>query len=181
MKNLTDITKTPFELEQTIFWRGLRSIIRIMLFLTSISTMILIIVGVIFRYILERNFFGGEEIIILIAFWLYFVGAMHGSFERSHVKADMISNYVKNKRVRDGILLLAALIACIVCVFFTKWGFDYLMWDLRTMPRTPGLKIPLIITHSAIFCGYFLMTFYHIYYLQKDFRAYIKKPEALGG
>ena len=172
---MTEKIKAPFDLEQTLFWKILYKSIRILLVITGFMTMALIITGVYYRYILKTNFFGGEEVIIAFAFWLYFVGAMHGSCERSHIKADMIKNYVKNVRVRDGITIVASLIACIVCLAFTKWGLDYVLWDLKMMPRSTALKIPMLVPHSAIFIGYVLMTFYNIYYLQKNARAYFSK------
>ena len=172
---MTDSVKTPFDLEKSLFWKVLRFLIRTLLVITGLMTMLLIITGVYYRYVLKINFFGGEEVIIAFAFWLYFVGAMHGSCEKSHIKADMISNYVKNVRVRDGISLVASLIACIVCIAFTKWGVDYVLWDLKMMPRSTALKIPMLVQHSAIFFGYVLMTFYNIYFLQKNARAYFGK------
>jgi len=169
---LSEKTKTRFDLEQTLFWRGLRTTLRVLLVFSAIATMLLVAAGIFFRYILQMNFFGGEEIIITVGFWLYFLGAMYGSLEKSHIKADMVNNFVKNKRVREGINLIAAMVACFVCIVFTIWGFEFLMWDIAMMPRTTALRIPLAIPRSAIFIGYVVMTFYHLYYLQKDMRAY---------
>ena len=164
--------KAKFDLEQTKFWHGIRTLLRALLVISAISTIALVVTGVVFRYILRANFFGGEEIIVTVGFWLYFLGAMYGSLEKSHIKADMVNTLVKNKRVRDGVNLIAAMITCFVCIVFTIWGFEFLMWDIAMMPRTTALRIPLFIPRSAIFVGYVVMTFYHLYYLQRDIRAF---------
>lgn len=41
------------------------------------------------------NVLGLDEIILLVIFWQYFIGAAQGSREDSQIKADMVSTVVK--------------------------------------------------------------------------------------
>ena len=101
-----------------------------------------IIYAVILRYIFKSNFYGSDEVILLFAFWLYFMGAVYGSYEDSHIKADLVNVYVKNIRVKDFISLIAQVIMIIVNIVLIIWAWDYFLWGLEKMPRSTGLNPP---------------------------------------
>ena len=160
--------------QESLFWNVLLKIERVLLIVCSLTTVLLICLSVFMRYILHKNFYGSEESIIIFAFWLYFLGASYGSFDKSHIKADIASVYIKNARIRDAVALVASMVTVFVNLVITKWAWDYVVWGIQKMPRTTGLKIPLVIPQSAILIGLILMCFYHVYYLVVDFRAYLK-------
>lgn len=165
-------------LEETKFWKYLLRTEKALIIFCSVITVLLIGASVFMRYILKKNFYGNEEIIILFAFWLYFLGGAYGSFENTHIKADIAQVYIKNKRVKDSVSLIASMVTVLVNIVFVKWSYEYVAWDFIKMPLTTGLKIPLIIPHAAILVGMALMLFYHTYYLIRDFKLYFSgEPE----
>lgn len=162
-------------IRDTLFWNGLKKFMRTVLVLCSVISTGCILYAVFLRYVLKSNFYGSDEIILLFAFWLYFIGAAHGSYENSHIKADLLNMYIRNMRYKDGLNLIAQAATVLVNCVLLVWSFDSLSWTLDKMPLTTSLKIPLAIPKSAIFFGLLLMAFYHIFYLYENTFNFIQK------
>ena len=58
----------------------------------SIASTGCMVYSVVLRYCFKQNFYGSDEVIMLFAFWLYFMGAVYGSYENSHIKADLLKD-----------------------------------------------------------------------------------------
>lgn len=167
------MTITEIDITKTLFWKFLRALVKYVMILCSIASTGCILYSVILRYIFKSNFYGSDEIILMFAFWLYFMGAVYGSYENSHIKADLMNVYVKNIRIKDFINLAAQLIMIVVNVILITWAWDYFSWGLEKMPLSTGLKIPLVIPQSAVFFGLLLMGFYHIVHFIRNIYRYI--------
>ena len=152
-------------IRNTVFWFIIKKFMRAVLIICSAVSTGCILYAVFLRYILKSNFYGSDEIILLFAFWLYFIGAAYGSYENSHIKADLLNMYIKNMRYKDGLNLIAQAATVLVNCILLVWAYDSLLWAIEKMPLTTSLKIPIAIPRSAIFVGLLLMAFYHIFYL----------------
>ena len=162
-------------LKDTAIWKLLLKVIRFVIVVCSIMSTATILAAVFMRYVLGSNFYGSDEIILLFAFWLYFIGAAHGSYENSHIKADLMKMYIKNMRVKDAIGLLAEFATVLVNTVVLVWATEMLIWSLEKNPLTTSLKIPISISHSAIFLGMLFMELYHVYYFVCNLRKYCKE------
>lgn len=158
---------------KTGFWKILLILVKYIAILCSVISTGCIIYSVVLRYIFKSNFYGSDEIILMFAFWLYFMGAVYGSYEDSHIKADLLNVYLKNIRIKDFINLIAQVVMIVVNVILITWAWDYFLWGLEKMPLSTGLKIPLVIPQSAIFFGLLLMAFFHIVHLIRNIYRYI--------
>jgi len=167
------MTISTIDITKTLFWKVLLALVKYTMILCSIVSTGCIIYSVILRYIFKGNFYGSDEVILLFAFWLYFMGAVYGSYENSHIKADLMNVYVKNIRIKDFINLIAQMIMIVANVILLTWAWDYFMWGLEKMPLSTGLKIPLVIPQSAIFFGLLMMAFFHITHLIRNIYCYI--------
>ncbi|MDD4753793.1 MAG: TRAP transporter small permease [Desulfitobacteriaceae bacterium] len=167
------MTISKIDITETYFWKILLVLVKYVMVLCSIAATGVIIYSVVLRYIFKGNFYGSDEIILMFAFWLYFMGAVYGSYENSHIKADLLNVYVKNIRIKDFINLIAQVIMIVVNLILITWAWDYFMWGLEKMPLSTGLKIPLVIPQSAVFFGMLLMAFYHIVHFIRNIYRYI--------
>ena len=127
----------PFDLTQTLFWRALRFTVKWLMIIGSVVSTVCMVYAVIKRYIFSGNFYGSDEIIMLFAFWLYFMGAVYGSYEDSHIKADLLNVYIKNMRIKDGLAILAQFCTVVVNTIVLMWAFKYFCseiskWGLST-------------------------------------------------
>jgi len=167
------MTIASMDITKTHFWKILLALVKYVMIICSIASTGCIIYAVVLRYIFKSNFYGSDEIILLFAFWLYFMGAVNGSYENSHIKADLLNVYVKNIRIKDFINLIAQVILIVVNVILLTWAWDYFLWGLEKMPLSTGLRIPLVIPQSAVFFGLLLMAFYHIVHLIRNIYRFI--------
>lgn len=167
------MTKEPFDLTKTRFWAILHQLIKWTMIVASVASTGCMVYAVIKRYCFKGNFYGSDEVIMLFAFWLYFMGAAYGSFENSHIKADLLNVYIKNLRIKDGITVFSQFCTVVVNTIVLMWATRFFVTEISKWGLSTSLKIPLIIPKSVIFFGFALMEFYHVYYFQRDLRRYL--------
>lgn len=161
-------------LQDALIWKFLVKVMRIAMIICSAASTGCILVAVVMRYILKSNFYGSDEIILVFAFWLYFVGAAYGSYENSHIKADLLNMYIKNMHYKDMMNLAAQTLTVVINIVLMVWACQFMLWAFQKNPLTTALKIPILIPRSAIFIGLALMLFYHVYYLTVNFCRFRK-------
>ena len=166
--------RVSHDLTKTIFWTVLHRLIVILMVAGSIASTACMVYSVILRYAFKGNFYGSDEVIMLFAFWLYFMGAAYGSFEDSHIKADLLTVYLKDMHIKDLFTIVSELLTVAVNTVVLSWATRFFFSEIAKWGLSTSLKIPLIIPKSSIFFGFLLMEFYHVYYLQRHLRTYIK-------
>ena len=167
------------KLENNIVFRGLLNVQNVILIVTTILAGGVVFAGVVLRYVMQSNFFGQEEIIAVIAMWMYWVGGIYGSYENSHIKGDMLSSFFKSAKVKKGIELVIHLISFVVILFFIRWGCEYMAFNLKFSAVSTGLKIPMAWSQWPLLIGFIFMELYTVFtffrvLLDKDFG---KDPE----
>ena len=164
-----------FDLTQSKGWKGLSEIVRWLMIACSIISTGCMVYSVVLRYVFKGNFYGSDEVIMLFAFWLYFMGAVYGSYENSHIKADLLNVYIKNMRKKDAVALLGQFLTIVVNTIVLVWAIRYFGAEIAKGGLSTGLKIPLVIPKSAVFFGFLLMEFYHVVYFIKNTMAFVRK------
>lgn len=152
-------------LEHGRLWGILVSIQKSILMICSILATLLVVANVFLRYVLKINFLGFEEIMCIVIMWMYFIGASYGSYEKSHISADMLSEKLKNRNAKILHSIIITTIDTMVLFFFCYLSIEYGIWNLNHMMHSASLKIPLISSQGAIIIGFLLMLSYNIYYL----------------
>ncbi|MEH6812883.1 MAG: TRAP transporter small permease [Motiliproteus sp.] len=125
---------------------------------------VFIVVGVssmaIMRYVFESNLYGAEEVVLIFAFWLYFLGAGYAGYKRQHISAEVFSVYCSSQILKKAVKLLAETITVGLSILYTYWGVEFLIWSATEGGTTPVWRIPLVVVHLPIFIGFFLITIY---------------------
>lgn len=169
------MAKEHFDLEKTLFWRILHHVVKWLMIIGSVCSTAVMVWAVIKRYFFKGNLYGSDEIIMLFAFWLYFMGAVYGSYEDSHIKADLLNEYIRNMRCKDGLDLLSQALTVLVNTIVLIWAAKYFSGEIAKWGLSTSLKIPLVIPKASVFFGFLLMEFYHVYYLQRNLRTYLRE------
>jgi len=99
-----------------IVWNGLIHLQKIFMLVAGSIITVLVFIEVVLRYVLGSPLFGVEELICLIAMWLYFIGASYGAYERSHIKAELIHIWFKKPRTYALIKAIGSLITFILSI-----------------------------------------------------------------
>ena len=133
---------------------------RYILIAASLAMAVTFFLVVILRYVFQADLFAYEEWILVIAFWLYFLGSAQGSWEGSHIKADFLSAFVKSPVIHRFFILLVMVIEVAVLVVLAGLA-AYMVWEnIAHYPRwsaTVAWRIPFLVPHFGIFLGFSLM------------------------
>ncbi len=130
--------------------------------ISSILILIGLFLSVTFRYVLKIDLFGIEELLLIPTFLLYFIGAAQGSYEGSHITADILESYIKSEKIKAWNRLITSAVTLIVCLIITFWNSQYLIWSFNNGGTTSGYQIPLYIPHGTVSIGFILMSFYSL-------------------
>lgn len=141
------------------------------LVISSILMFTLIAIGAFMRYILKKDFYGLEEIVMLFAFWQYFIGTSYAGYEDSHIEADMISPYIKSFRFKKILAIIKYTLSLLLAALTTVWSAQFLLWYLETKPVTAIFRIPVAITHFPILIGFGLWTVFIVGHLIREIKT----------
>jgi len=145
-----------------IVWKGLIDLQKIFMLVAGSIITLLVFIEVVLRYVLGSPLFGVEELICLIAMWLYFIGASYGAYERSHIKAELIHIWFKKPRTYKLIKAISSLITFFLSIIMISWTYPYFIWGITKGETSQALLIPMVLSQSAIFVGAILMSFYFL-------------------
>jgi len=152
-------------IEDTFVWRGAEKGMSFIMIVASFALIAIVGATVFIRYCLSSDFFGSDELITLFAMWLYWVGAAYGSFEESHISADMSDLVIKSQKGRETLKFIVRLIVMLVTAVLAYWGvFEYGAWNISSGTTTSGLCMPLIWCTGIISVSYVLMFIFAIYH-----------------
>jgi TRAP-type C4-dicarboxylate transport system permease small subunit len=158
-----------------MIWNGLVFLQKWFIIVAACMVTLLVFVEVMLRYVFRSPLFGVEELVVLVAMWLYFAGASYGAYERSHIKADLITIWFKTPRSLALVNTVASLITVVLSIIMVSWTYPYILWSLKKGGTTQALLLPRVLSQSAIFISALLMTLYFFVEFLDHFRKAISK------
>ena len=151
-------------------WCGAVRIQRAVLIVCSVFITVLVFAGVLMRYVFHYPGMEVEEIATLVAFWLYFVGAIYGAYERSHIKTELIHLILKQPRHYAVAKCAASLITLVLASIMSYWGYTFFVWGIEKWARSPVLRLPMVYAQTSIFVGAVFMSLYFLVELVDNIR-----------
>ena len=143
-------------------WYGMLKVQRAVLIVTSVFITLLVFGAVLMRYVFHYPGMEVEEVATLVAFWLYFTGAIYGAYERSHIKTELIHLVLKQPRQYAVAKSIASLITLALAGIMVYWGYTFFVWGIQKWARSPVLQMPMVFSQSSIFVGAVFMSFYFL-------------------
>lgn len=143
-----------------IIWYGLIFLQKTIMVIGGCVIAILIFVEVFLRYVLASPLFGVEELILFIAMWMYFLGTSYGAYERTHIQAELLHLWFKNKRSYARVKSVSCMITIFMSITMIKWSYPYFIWGITMGAKSQALLLPMVISQSAVFVGSILMSIY---------------------
>lgn len=159
--------------KNSFFWKLLLRSQQVLLVLTSLFVVFIMCLEVFLRYVLKSDLFGLEEIVVIAAFWLYFMGSSYGVYDKSHVKADIIPQMLGEK-ARAALSVAVRFTVSSLCILFSIWAVEMIFYSIEWMPRTTGLRIPVFISQLSVLVGYVLMSIYSVVYFFEDLFRFLE-------
>ena len=139
-----------------------------------VAIVLLVFVSVVMRYIFKSSFQGMEELIMLFAFGIYFIGAALSSREETQITADVMSLVVKKPRSRNLLRAFQNLVDGVLIGICGVFSLEEMFFVLDAGSRTTGLKMPLWVIYTVIFIGLFLMAFYALVHSVEYFVKFLR-------
>ena len=146
---------------------------RAILIATSCFIVLLLFGSVLMRYFIHYPGMEVEELATMVAFWLYFTGAIYGSYERSHIKAELANHIFKKPRSYVMVRVTASLIVFVLAVIMAYWGYHFFIWGIEQHGRSMVLLMPMVYAQSSILFGAVFMSFYFFVELVDNVRQAI--------
>ena len=157
----------------------LANAMKTILILVSVTVICTMFAQVVSRYVFQSPIWGLDEITGHTAVWLYLIGSAHGSYERSHIKAEFIHMFIKNQCVLFIIKALAAALATVVSCYMIVWSAGYVHWSITKHEITPTLQLPTVIFQIPILISAILMALYFfVEMLEMAYQAYRRPSTA---
>ena len=135
---------------------------------------------VIVRYGFEGDLFAYNEWLLMVCFWLFFMGGALGTYEGSHINADLLDYLTEDQRLRWLRKLVVTVIEVGVSIALVYWAVLMIYDEIESYPNwtvTPALKMPFLIPRAGILVGLLMMSFYsalHLYALIKTRRRAVQ-------
>lgn len=146
------------------------SIIKAVIIVLSVIVAFAMVIGIVARTVLGVPVFGIEEIILMAAVWLYMLGAIMASRERSHLSADFVQTFVKNETISGCVQILSTALSVVMSFFFIWWSYSLFSWGVDRGQVTPVFSIPLYLSQGSIFLASILLLLYSLRDLFHDVR-----------
>ena len=164
--------------------RLIRSVVfaqKVLLVVCSMLIAVTFGIVVVLRYGFEMNLFAYEEWMMVAAFTLYFIGSAQGSHDNTHIKADLLKEWVKSETVKRWLDFFVIGLEVAIGAVLSYWGWLMLAEDLSRYPNLPATSvygIPLALPRGVIFLGFVLMT---VYAAMHFVRLIVRPPETISG
>jgi len=167
-------------LRDSTFWKTLLAVQKLILFVTTCVMVGVLGVVVLFRYTLRLDFFGYDEIVMISAFWMYFIGSAYAMEKREHVRADILERILppKGKKI---LRIIASFTQTLVAIEAMHLSIAYIINGFHIWPTTSAWNLPLVTSMSAVTVGFVLMAFYVTVQLFEEIITPISEFEENGG
>jgi len=116
------------------------------------------------RYIFKISFLWSEEVLLIIALWMYFIGAIIGAEEESHIKGDMIGGLFSKPKSRKLHKVIVALYSALVICIIAVWVVQYCVWQTELGTVTTNLRWPKVTSIYSVGFGCVGMAAYFTYH-----------------
>ena len=156
-------------------WRGTIKGFKVIEALLVFLVTMLVFINTLCRYIFKINLPWTEEVLLIISMWMYFLGAMLGSEEESHISGDLISSSIKSGKGKKIVAVITNFINVVISGYFTYLTALYCIKQTRLGATTAVLRLPKGTSQYAILFGLVFVFLFSVYHF---IRYLFKKPES---
>ena len=167
-------------IEETVFWGIFAKTQKGVMVACYVAALSFIIINVILRLFFKINFLGYDELIVVAVLWLYFIGGSYATMTKNHVSADVFSLLVKKPKTKSVHSMIVSLVDMFLLGFLVYLCIPYITWNINAMQVSPGLKIPLLVSQSAVAVGFTFSFFYAICHFIRDWQGMMKTLKGRG-
>ena len=131
---------------------------------SSIAIILTIVIFFFCRYFLNINFAGSDELLVILALWLYYIGGLYGNYEDSQIRADVLSIFIHKDAIIYILNIIVKVISLATSIYLAVWAYQYLQFCLKLGGVTPVYKLPMLCSRLALVVGYIVPPIYNVYH-----------------
>ena len=149
-----------------ITWTGLLKLQRVVMLVSICFCTTAVVVAVFMRYIVQAPIIGIDDLATYVAFWLYFVGASYGAYERSHIKAELVHLIFRTQRTYVKVRVATSFINFGLACYVIPWAYQYTAWGFTELEQSRsaifGSTYPVVYFQISITFAFILMAMYFL-------------------
>ena len=138
---------------------------------TGLGLAVLIFAQVFMRYVLQSPFAGIEEVAILLAVWVYFIGMGYATKQRAHIHGGIVSLVVHDPYKIEMIRFVVSIVCFFTAFVFGCYAAKYGMFVLEKGRLSLYLQWPKVLWTASMIFGFLLMAGYFLLQIVNDFYA----------
>ncbi len=146
-------------------------LLRAIIVVTGVLVTLLMFFQIIIRYLFGFSIYGLEEAMSFFAVWMYFMGSVHGTWDRGHISANLINVLLKPGWAQQSLRVLACLLSVIISAWATVWAWQYLMNSIHRRLSSLEVGISMAWVNAAMPLGLGLMTVYFLVELVEEWQV----------
>jgi TRAP-type C4-dicarboxylate transport system permease small subunit len=112
---------------------------------------LLVFVQVLLRYVFNAPLMGIEELLLFPTTWLYMLGAIKASSEKTQIVARVLEIFLRRRRHVYLLRAIASAASGVVLVWLTMLAWDFFRYVLRVWKESPTLYIPTFWYEGVVF------------------------------
>ncbi len=149
--------------------------IRVSLFLFNLGLALIVFGVVCSRYLIPGSpMVWIEEMSVLLALWLYFIGAAHCTRNGSHIGGGFIDIWLTGRKLRI-VKAIAIVIDFIIVVIFEILSIKYFIYLLGSNKSSLYLRMNKSVWEASMVVGFGLMAIFLIYHFYVAINDILKK------
>ncbi len=168
---IPDQSETKVESYLVRFEQLLNVIFRSIMLLTCLGLAALVFAQVIMRYVLESPFTGIEEVSILLAVWVYFLGMGYATRQREHIHGGIVSLVVKDPQKVAYIRFTGSIICMIAACIFGYFAYKYALKEITKGRVSTNMRWPRGIWSASMIVGFAMMIGYFLLETINEYRG----------
>lgn len=157
-------------------WKAIAKLQEIVLVVCGALSCLIFVVEVLMRYVLKIDFLGYDEIILLFAIWLYFIGGSFAMYRREHISAEMMGLFLKDRSLEFGRMIVTWL-TFVITVILAYWGIDFFQYAMSRPATTTVWRMPKLWAQAALTVGYIMMALYGLFNAAEDTAKFISSKK----
>lgn len=155
------------KLKNSFIWKLLLQFQKLILFTTSCVMVGVLGAVVLCRYVIHTDLFGYDEIVMISAFWMYFIGSSYAMEKREHVRADILERILPPIGIK-WLHIISSILQTLIALETARLSIDYMINGFKIWPTTSAWGLPLITSMSAVTIGMVIMAFYVVVQLLEE-------------
>lgn len=149
-------------------------LIKSLMLFACIALSLLMFLQVIMRYVLESPFVGIEEMSILLAVWIYFLGMGYATKMQEHIHGGILSLVVTDPVIFKAVRLFGSILCMFAACVFGYFACKYALKEIDRGRSSIVMQWPRGIWSSSMVIGFIMMVLYFLLQSLKEWQQIVQ-------